>query len=452
MNLEEAIKKAVESFLKEAEKDKFIEIISHFDTDGITAAAIIAKALKRLDKKFRITIVKQLDSEYIEELQKKNIEVLMFLDLSSAFIKSLEKINAPIFILDHHEVPKETNMSEIPSNITFLNCTTFGEEISGAGIAYFFAKSIDEKNKDLAKLAVLGMVGDMIDQDINRLNNIILKDAEITIRKGPLIFSATRSLHKALEFSSNIFIPGVTGSSKGVLELLRETEIKLKDNDRYRTLLDLTKEEMSRLVTEIVLRRLKNEKAEEILGNIYILKFFNHQEDARELSTLINACGRLGHADVAISLCLGCKKAKEAAENIYNNYKHMIVHALNWISANRKTEGNGYVIINAKGVISDSIIGTVISILASSLMYPRGTIIMGLAQRDDGKIKCSTRICGKSKETNVYELLERICKPLSVDYGGHPSAGGCLLSEDKEHPFIEAIEKELNIKRISIGV
>jgi single-stranded DNA-specific DHH superfamily exonuclease len=251
-----------------------------------------------------------------------------------------------------------------------------------------------------------------------------------------------------------MFIPGVTGSPKGVTELMRETEIKIMgSNNKYRTLLDLTNEEMSRLVTEITLRRVKcNKNPESIIGNIYLLKFFNHQEDARELSALINACGRLGHAGIAIALCLGCHKAKEAAEEIYNIYKHKIVKGLNWVSANKKIEGQGYVIINAKREIEDSIIGTVTSIIASSFLYPKGTLIVGMSKRDDKKIKVSLRVSGHSEDVNVYEILVKVCRPLNIEYGGHPSAGGCTFAEESEKEFIAALEKELNIKEIRVNV
>jgi len=133
----------------------------------------------------------------------------------------------------------------------------------------------------------------------------------------------------------------------------------------------------------------------------------------------------------------------------------MIVHALKWVSSENnanKVEGDGYIILNAKKMIDDSIIGTISSIIASSFMYPEGTVIVGLAQRSDNKIKCSMRLCGKNSDVNIHELLARVCPPIGIDYGGHPRAGGCLFQEEKEQEFIGAVEKELNIRRISVKI
>ena len=49
----------------EVSNEKTIRIISHHDTDGITSAAIMARALKRLNKKFSIRIIKGLDEEIL---------------------------------------------------------------------------------------------------------------------------------------------------------------------------------------------------------------------------------------------------------------------------------------------------------------------------------------------------------------------------------------------------
>ena len=46
-----AIERIINEF-RELSKQKTVRIISHYDTDGITAAAIIIKALQREDRLF----------------------------------------------------------------------------------------------------------------------------------------------------------------------------------------------------------------------------------------------------------------------------------------------------------------------------------------------------------------------------------------------------------------
>ena len=62
------IEKAIKDFtqkLLEKTKNKKIQIISHFDTDGITSAAIITKTLQKLSKRFSVKILKQLEEKDI---------------------------------------------------------------------------------------------------------------------------------------------------------------------------------------------------------------------------------------------------------------------------------------------------------------------------------------------------------------------------------------------------
>ncbi|MGD2073262.1 MAG: hypothetical protein PVG65_07240, partial [Candidatus Thorarchaeota archaeon] len=70
--MQKAIEKAVDSFMEKTYK-KHIKIISHHDTDGITSAAILARTLKNLDKKFSIRIVKQLEKEEFEKIRKDDV-------------------------------------------------------------------------------------------------------------------------------------------------------------------------------------------------------------------------------------------------------------------------------------------------------------------------------------------------------------------------------------------
>jgi RecJ-like exonuclease len=434
------IKSAIQK-IDELSKSKPIRVVSHYDTDGITSAAIFSRALQRWNKKFSLTVVKGLEEDFIKALPEN--EILIFLDLASNSFKHLKEKKTEIFILDHHEVT-----DSVPDNVTLINPLVHGEEpLSGAAICYLFAKTLSINNKDLASLAVIGMVGDSLEKNLSRTYDEILKDAEIVIRKGLLLYPSTRPLDRALEYSSGLYIPGVTGSYKGVLEILREADIQ-KIDGRFKSLYELTEEEMSHLITSIMLRMVGKKDASELIGNLYLVKFFNKLEDAREFSALINACSRMDNPEIALGFCLGNKKCIEAAEKIYIEYKQHLISALKYVSEMEKISGKNYTIINAKNNIKDTIIGTVASIISHSPAYSEGTIIVALAYNED-KIKVSARMVGKEGR-NIREVLNSVVVPLGGEVGGHPKAAGCLISRDKESQFIEELQKVLELELIKV--
>lgn len=459
----EQLKEAAQSFkhfLEENPNKRLIRIITHIDTDGLTAGAIFIKMLERANENFWLSTVKQLEEETVkklaEETKSQEWKAVVFLDLGSNALDSIEKIPCFTLVLDHHEVHNRVQLQKT----LFVNPSLEEDEekISAAGITYLFAKEFDSNNRELAQLAVLGMVGDLLENSISKYNNVIIEDAKqqgLQLRKGPIIFSSTRPLHKALEFSSDIFIPGVSGSFGGATELLREAGIEYKKGNSYKTLLDLTREEISRLTTSILLRRIRGGHDEDILGNIYLIKLFGNLEDARELSAIINACGRLGYSDIALSFLIGARKAKYLSQEIYDKYKLHIIRALNYIENCEKIKGDGYMIINARDSIKDTIIGTALSILSSSSVYPSGTIMVGLAYSELDKIKISARITGNRNEephTNLAELMKNIIKAVGGEFGGHKRAAGGIIQRDKEKLFIELIERELKLTEVSIKI
>jgi len=427
--------------IEEISNRKAIRVISHHDTDGITSAAIFSRALQRWNKKFTLQIVKGLDKGIIDALPEK--EVLIFLDLASGSLDYLKEKKTEVFILDHHEIAQK-----IPENVTVINPLLFNEEMcSGAALAYLFAREISENNRDLANLAVLGMIGDMLDTNIGKLYSEIIKDAEVISKKGLLLYPSTRPLDKALEYSTSLYIPSVTGSFKGVMELLRDADI-VRGQNGFKSLAELTDEEMSRLITAIMLRRLGDNVAGDIVGTIYLIKFFNKLEDARELSAIVNACSRMGSPESALGFCLGNKSSKREAEQIYITYKQSIAAAMKYISESNKITGKNYTIINAQDKIKDTIIGTAASIMSFSPLYPEGTVIIAMAY-DQDKIKISARLAGR-KGRNVREILTKVVMPLKGEVGGHPNAAGGLIPREKEGEFIEELKRVLEIELIKI--
>ncbi|MBU2052815.1 MAG: DHH family phosphoesterase [Nanoarchaeota archaeon] len=457
-SLEVKIKSVAKRFAEEI-KDQEIQVISHFDTDGITSAAIMIQALKKLDKKFSIKIVKNLEKEFIKTLAKDKLTI--FLDLASSNINTIkEHFTKEVFIIDHHEIDQE-----IPEGINIINPELHNQQkISSSCLTYLFCKQINSENKELAKLAILGMIGDILEKNIDKLNNGILEDGDIKKKRGLLIYPSTRPLNRTLEFCSNPYIPGVTGNIKGVFELLREVNLT-PVKGKYKSLIELDDEEMERLVTAIMLRNPKT-KNREMLGDIFLIKLFNKLEDARELSAMINACSRLGRSDIAIQLCMEIPEAKKKAEAIHARYKQFIISGLKFASETEKTQGKDFIIINAKDKIKDTMAGTIAGILSKSSLYEEGTIIITMAYYNDGetskltliekdaqeissKIKISARMVGENGR-NVREILKRVVDEIGGEVGGHAFAAGAMISQTKEHEFIDLLKKNLELEIVKI--
>lgn len=441
---DEILEKEIESFAEDFMKrldNKEAYIISHFDTDGITSASIMVSTLKKLDKKFSLKIVKSLDEKFINRLPREKL--ILFLDLASGSLHHIKKANLNnVFIVDHHEIT-----GKVPENVRIINPhLTNKQKISGSGLTYLFCKQINPEIKELSKLAILGMIGDCLEKEIDSLNNGILEESGVQRKRGLLIYPSTRPVNRVLEYSSNPYIPEVTGNIRGVLELLRETGLT-PEKGKYKSLMELNEKEMKNLTTAILLRNPKI-KNKDLIGDIFLIKMFNKIEDARDLSAIINACSRSGKPELAVQYCLEIPSSKKNVELTHIRYKQNIITGLNFVTETKKIEGKGFVIINAQDNIKDTMIGTIASIISNSSIYEEGTIVITMAYYDD-KIKISARTAGK-KGRNLRELLENIIKSTGGEVGGHEHAAGCIISRKKEKEFIELLRKNLEIELIKI--
>jgi RecJ-like exonuclease len=438
--LEKEIKSFVEDFMTSLD-NKEAYIVSHFDTDGITSASIMIHTLKKLDKKFSLRIVKSLDEKFINEIPKEKL--ILFLDLASGSLNHIEKANLNnVFIIDHHEITQK-----VPENVRIINPHLINKQkISGSGLTYLFCKHINPDIKELSKLAILGMIGDCLEKEIDSLNNGILEESGVQRKRGLLIYPSTRPINRVLEYSSNPYIPEVTGNIKGVLELLRGTGLS-PEKGKYKSLMELNEQEMKDLTTAILLRNPKI-KNKDLVGDIFLIKMFNKIEDARDLSAIINACSRSGKPELAIQYCLEIPSSKKDVELTHIKYKQNIISGLNFISETEKIEGKGFVIINAQDNIKDTMIGTIASIISNSSLYEEGTIIVTMAYYEN-KIKVSARTVGRNGR-NLKELLEAIINLTGGEIGGHEHAAGCIITRPKEKEFLELLKKNLEVEMIKI--
>ena len=216
----------------------------------------------------------------------------------------------------------------------------------------------------------------------------------------------------------------------------------------------LDEEEMKKLVTGIIMKRLNEANPDDVLGNVYILPHEEEESptrDAKEFATLLNACGRLGRASFGIGACLNDKKTKQQAIRSLADYKREIVNALNWYNENKFTDdifwGNKFVIINAKQSVMSTMIGTLASILSKSNVMTNNTFILSMAQAIDGNTKVSLRTTNNlNGNLDLKNIIEEIINGIgNSESGGHQNAAGAVIPTDKEANFIgqakEVLEK-----------
>ena len=456
------IKEIADKF-KAIDKKETIRLISHLDADGISAASIMIRLLNKDNRKYSISIVQQLTEPIINALSKEAYNYFVFTDLGSGQINLIKKMlgEKKIFILDHHK-PEEAEAE----NIYHVNPHLFGIdgslEIAGSGVVYLFAKAVNKELENLAHVAVIGAIGDVQEEHgFSKLNSGILEKAielgKIKVIKGIRVFGAqTRALHKVLEYSTNPYIPGVSGSESGAIQFLQQIGINPKNGNGWTKLVHLSDEDLKKLATGIIMRRLNEDKPEEILGNVYILPNEDKESptrDAKEFSTLLNSCGRMGKASLGIGTCLGDKKIKAKAIRSMVDYKRELVNALKWYEKNKESEnviqGDGYLIINTKDNIMPTIVGTLASIISKSGNVKQDSFIMSMADLLDGNTKISLRIASyKPKDIDLRNIIKEITDKVGGEAGGHMHAAGAIIPNEKEEEFIKAAKFVLNEKAI----
>ena len=178
--------------LKDATKNVYI--VHHNDADGICSALILTIALMRKGREVERYCIEKVHPRIIEKIHEgKENDVIIYTDLGGLALDTIAKIDGErnyIFLIDHHPAVRveSRKVIELDSELLGISGDLF---ISASSLAYMVARGIDEKNKDLAYLAVIGSVGDYHDRyggvlGIDRLSleeAVRLGQAKIKIEK-----------------------------------------------------------------------------------------------------------------------------------------------------------------------------------------------------------------------------------------------------------------------------
>jgi single-stranded-DNA-specific exonuclease len=160
---------------------RLASIVHHNDTDGISSGAILKEALGREGFQTENIPIERVHPSFLPRIHTPERKLIFYADLGSQAArlisgKTLE--GTSVIILDHHPPFQE----DFP-NLIQVNPETFGIDgdlqASAAAVAFFWARTLDEKNDDLAYLAVLGAIGDnqILEGRMTGLNQMALEAA-----------------------------------------------------------------------------------------------------------------------------------------------------------------------------------------------------------------------------------------------------------------------------------
>lgn len=287
--------------IKDAES---VTVISHIDADGIASEAVLRQAIARCGIDVTSVFVRQLEPitmKYIPD----NSSLKVFIDLGAGQQNLLEERGLrenEVVIIDHHV------SQDVDTPYLQVNGLPYGyEKLSAAGTGYLVSKQIDDYNTDLAKIAVVGNVGDMMAREHCGLvgpargiveDGVECGNIEIVTDDLNCYGISTRPLHYCLSFSDDPFVPGITNNPSGAQDLIEnDAGIDLKKrNGKWRVWEDLSPEEKRTLIGILALRlHSAGEPTKRLKAEHYIFPDemkYTPLRNASEYATMLNACGR----------------------------------------------------------------------------------------------------------------------------------------------------------------
>lgn len=443
-----------------AKNNENVLIASHHDADGICSAAILAEFIHRSRGHCQIRTISEPNAKLLDRLSESKFDLLIFVDICSGMSEEISKrFGDKWMIIDHHEIPDSEASHE-----NILNPIQFGYDgttsVSSSTLCWIVTKSVQER---VYFLSIVGSIGDRQDvgprRSLTGLNAKIAssenREPQIVDSKFDLLFSSreTKPVHESIASTLTIFIPGLTGNKDACLASLRGADIEIKANTRWKTISDFSEEEKQKLL-EAVVPHLSGTTytVEDLVGSVYSLHSrdeFSITRDARDLAAILSACGRMGKAGVAISLCLG-EESQLASdiEQILIDYRLELTKAVQALlqSEDRISERGDYSIIVGDGVVSERMTGAVCQIIASHSRF-KNKVVFVRTTTQDGEVKFSARLGKEKQSLDLGRMMGEVAHETSGVGGGLKSAAGIRFSIARQQEFQHALDSFFSTPR-----
>ncbi len=443
-------------------------IVHHCDADGIASACIAALALKAKGTPFDMLAAKRMDDSVLRQAARCDAQTLVFADVGSDKLNELNamaRLGKSVAVFDHHPPATVKQPSDSLWSVNPHKYSIDGSLHACSSSAAFlsFSEHVPVSTaKRMAQLALAGIAGDM--QQMRGANALLLEQSArlnaVKVRHDVRLFGRnSRSLPQFLSLSTEPFLPGLSGSEKACALFLRRNGIPVSETRGGKKVFlrysDLPEAQRKKLVGALAVHCAEARAApRNLVGVVYEYPAGDclpEACDAAEFATLLNACGKQGRSDAAVSLCLGERQKEEEALRLLSSYRISLSRGLSF--ARRFAEDLGrFYFIDGRGEVSDSVVGTVAGLFLNSGVVEQDKPVIAFSVDDETRVKASARATPLLAESgvDVGRALSSAAAMAGGHGNGHALAAGAVFADSKENvsAFLLALGEEMRSQRV----
>jgi len=417
-------------------------VIYHYDGDGIGAASVLVRALRRLGYGFQTTALKGVDRSRIEELLQATPGPVIVTDTGASWPESYARHRFPVIVLDHHTYPGHPNPPSSPPHVAFVNPLDWGvdgmNEMCASTLAWLFSIFLDPKNWDNVPWALSGAIHDRQHVGGFRgLNATLVKEAIhrhlLTERKELVLRGAT--VAAGLTASIDPYFVGLSGRLEAATEFVRRLGISPD-----RTLDALEPAERERLAASLAARLAQQGARPEFCERVTTERWSFPEEsvDAEELSQLQNAAGRAEEPGVGVALAFGDPEAGRRCRAFWETWQSGVLRGL------RRLEDEGPHQLQAIQWFQSpelTLAGTQAGLAITYFLDPYRPVFV-LSRREE-----STRVSSRGTTWLVGRGLDlatacrEAANKVGGEGGGHRVASGATIPTNREEEFLHEADR-----------
>jgi hypothetical protein len=396
MSLEETAK----TIADQIRRQQFVEVYAHHDADGIAAGAILCHAMLRAGIRFRLRVCADLSPTGLS-----HDTASLLCDLGSG----MEDLPMETIVVDHH-LPLFAGQFHANPRLEKIDGD---RELSAAGMAYIIAQEMGD-NRDLAGLVIPGIIGDgqafagknleIFNEGV--ANGIIVPDRGLTL--------AGRDMAEKWLLATRPYLDRISGDESAVADLLAaaQGESSLK--------IDV-------LLSLAVLTSAPHASADG-LGLLYGDTVHLQREvieDANMLTAVIDACGKSGHGDLAVALCLRSSAEIEQAWEATRRHHLAVIGALRAVHPSQ--DGNTVYECADAMLVSD-----IADVLARDRVQQAPVLVYARSGED---CRISARL-PRGVTADIGPLVRELAAACGGNGGGHHTRAGATIPCDQLGAFV----------------